>query len=328
MTGTFKANNPYNNFLLFIYGLVLKLPSFIHPEVPKPEKWDGFLYKLFISWLHPAGKNFTQLYSIIAFLLIYLQAIAINKLVNDQRLLPKPNYLTGMAYILIASVYPGWNGLHPVLISISFLIPVLSKLCSLHNNPEAKTTLFNIGLISGIAILVYFPTIVFLVMVLAGIAITRTFKLPEWIIVFLGVICPFYFLAAGMFLAGKNLAELTPTFALSNPLMPANPWAYAALVLILFTAAVGLIFVQNNMRRLLVQSRKSWSILLIFLLMSIVIPFLNTQPAFSFWMFTAIPLSALAAAAFLYPDRKWFPIVIHWGLVALTAVMAYFYITK
>jgi hypothetical protein len=56
VTGTFKANNPYNNFLLFIYGLVLKLPSFIHPEVPKPEKMGW----VFIQTFHQLASSGRQ----------------------------------------------------------------------------------------------------------------------------------------------------------------------------------------------------------------------------------------------------------------------------
>ena len=105
MTGIFKANNPYNNFLLLIYGLALKIPMFINPNVPQPQQLDGFLYKAMLLWLKPVAANFHLVYSIITFLLLFVQAISINKLINSQRLMKKPNYLSGMAYLLITSLF-------------------------------------------------------------------------------------------------------------------------------------------------------------------------------------------------------------------------------
>lgn len=65
--GTFKANNPYNNFLLFVYGFVLKLPMFLHPKVPIPQKLDGFLYKAMLQWFSGWNISFPIIYSIMAF---------------------------------------------------------------------------------------------------------------------------------------------------------------------------------------------------------------------------------------------------------------------
>ena len=69
MTGTFKANNPYNTFLLFVYGILLKLPMFLHPKVPQVQQIDGFLYRALLKWLQPIVGNFPGIYAIFAFLL-------------------------------------------------------------------------------------------------------------------------------------------------------------------------------------------------------------------------------------------------------------------
>ncbi len=328
MTGTFKANIPYNTFLLFVYGLVLRLPSFIHPVIPVPQKDDAFFYKTVLNWIQPAGNSFPFIYSALVFLLLYFQAISLNKMVNSQRLLPKPNYLPGMSYLLLTAVFPGWYLLSAPLLVTSFLIWIVSKLCTLHNNPDPKTTLFNIGWMMGTATLFYFPSIAFVLLVLSGLAISRTFKLPEWITVFLGIATPYYLLWAWFFLNDKGQEELAPTFALSVPILPGSGWSYAAIILIIMASIVGIIFIQNSMRRLLVQSRKSWSILYLYLLIALIVPFLHAVPSFDYWILSMVPLAAIVGAAFLFPDRKWFPLVVHWSLVLLTGVLAYFYYVK
>lgn len=324
MTGTFKANNPYNNFLLFVYGLVLKLPMFIHPEIPRTQQLDGILYRGFLNWLAPAAKTLPIIYSIIAFLLLYIQAITLNKLLNNHRLLPKPNYLAGMSYLLITSLFTEWYILSAPLIINTLLIWVLSRLCNLYNNPNAKTILFNVGMITGVASLFYFPSVAFSLLIIVGITITRPFKLPEWIIALVGIITPYYFLGAWFFLTDRWASYRFPGVSVTLPKFNESVWAYIAIIFVLITIIVGMIFIQNNMRRLLVQSRKSWSLIYLYLLVAIVVPFLNAAHSFDYWILTAVPVSAFAAAAFLFPERKWFSFFIHWSLVALSVIVGYF----
>ena len=122
MTGTFKANNPYNTFLLLVYGILLKLPVFLHPAIPQPQQTDGFLYKALLKWLQPFGTTFPIIYGIIAFILLYSQAVSFNKLANELRLMQKNNYLTGMSYMLVTSLFAEWNVLSAPLIINSPLI--------------------------------------------------------------------------------------------------------------------------------------------------------------------------------------------------------------
>lgn len=151
MTGIFKANNPYNNFLLLLYAFLLKLPIFIHPHVPKAYETDGFLYRSLLQFLEPAGKNMPVIYSFISLVLLYIHAISLNKLVNSQRLMQKLNYLAGMSYLLITSLFIEWSYLSSALIINTFLIIVLSGLCNLNNSHSPKSSLFNLGMIAGVA---------------------------------------------------------------------------------------------------------------------------------------------------------------------------------
>ena len=154
MTGTFKANNPYNTFLLLVYGLLLKLPMFLHPVIPVPQQTDGFLYKvLLIQLTKTVGNTIPFIYPFISFLLLYTQAITFNKLANDQRLMQKPNYLTAMAYLLITSLFKEWNFLSAPLIVNTLLIWVWANMSGLYNEKKAKSTLFNIGIGIGIFLL-------------------------------------------------------------------------------------------------------------------------------------------------------------------------------
>lgn len=297
---------------------------FIHPSVPSAQPLDGILYNGFMDILKPAGSKAPVIYSIIAFFLLYFQAMGINKVLNDQRLLPKPNYLAAMSYLLFTSVFREWSVLSAPLIINTLLIWVLARSCTIYNNPNAKTQLFNIGMLAGLSSLFYFPAIAFSILIFVAIIITRPFSLQEWVVALLGILTPYYFEASWLFLSGRWKSFSLPAVSVNVPIFHETLFASIAIAIILIIILTGMVFAQNNMRRLVVQSRKSWSLIYLYLAVSILVPFLNSTHNFDYWILTAVPAAAFGGAAFLYPERKWFSLLFHWSLVILTFILGFF----
>ena len=297
---------------------------FLQPKIPQSQQIDGFLYKALLKWLQTMGNNIPVIYPMIAYGLLYTQAIAFNRLVIEQRLMQRPNYLTGMSYLLVSSLFSEWNMLSAPLIINTLLIWVWAKMSGLYNNPYPKTTLFNIGIAIGCATFFYFPSLAFAALIIFGLALTRAFKLAEWLIALLGIITPYYFLLAWVFLTDKWKGYTFPGFAVTNPKFTQTNWAYAAIIIVLFITAIGLFFIQQNFRRQLIQARKSWNLVYLFLFVAVFVPFVNATHTFEYWILCAVPLSAFMGAAFLYPGKKWFPQVLHWLMVAFVIVISYF----
>ncbi|HNH20763.1 MAG TPA: DUF6427 family protein [Ferruginibacter sp.] len=325
MTGIFRANNSYNNFLLLLYAVLLKLPIFLHPQVPQAQQIDGFLYKELLNWLKPVGTGLPIIYSLIALLLLYTQAVAFNKFVNDQRIMQRPNYLTGMSYLLITSLFVEWNVLSSPLIINTLLIWVWAKMSGLYNSQSPKSALFNIGIVIGLSTFFYFPSLAFSALIIFGLALTRPFKLAEWVVALLGIITPYYFLLAYVFLADKWKGYNLPGVAVTLPVFDQTHWAYAAIGIVLFTSIIGIFFIQQNFRRQLIQARKSWNLIFLYLLVALFVPFINATHTFEYWILCAVPLSAFLGAAFLYPAKGWFPLLLHWLMVAFVIAINYFY---
>ncbi len=297
---------------------------FLHAKVPQPQLIDGFLYKALLKWVQPLGAAFPAFYAIVAFILLYTQAVSFNKMINELRLMQKPNYLAGMSYLLVTSLFTEWNVLSSPLIINTLLIWVWARMSGLYNDASPKTTLFNIGIAIGLSTFFYFPSIAFAVLVVAGLAITRPFRLAEWLIALFGVITPYYFILAITFLIGKLKDYRFPGVAVTYPKFNQTGWAYAAIIIVLVTAATGFFFVQQNFRRQLIQARKSWNLVFLYLLAAILVPFINATHTFDYWILCTVPISALMGAAFLYPGKKIIPLVLHWGMVALVIAINYF----
>ncbi|MGC4100065.1 DUF6427 family protein [Ferruginibacter sp.] len=324
MTGTFKANNPYNTFLLLVYGILLKLPMFLYPRVPKEQLIDGFLYRALLKWLQPIAGGFPVLYAIIAFVLLYTQAISFNRMVNELRLMQKPNYLTGMSYLLVTSLFSEWNMLSSPLIINTLLIWVWARMSGLYNDANPKRSLFNIGIAIGIATFFYFPSLAFAALIIFGLALIRPFKLSEWLIALVGIITPYYFVLSWFFLTDKWQNYKFPGIAVTSPKFNQTNWAYAAIFIVLLTSIAGFFYVQQNFRRQLIQARKSWNLVFLYLVVAVFIPFINATHTFEYWILCAVPLSSLLGAAFLYPNKRLVPLVLHWVMVAFVIAISYF----
>lgn len=309
---------------MLLYGVLLKLPMFLHPQMPTRQKIDGFLYKALLSWLEPVSAGLPFIFPLITFLLLFSQAVYFNKLVNDLRIMQRPHYLTGMSYLLITSLFAEWNVLSSPLIINSVLIWVWAKMSGLYSDPNPKTTLFNIGVTIGAGTFFYFPSIAFTALIIFGLAIIRPFKLAEWLIALLGIITPYYFLLAIVFLTDKWQGYKFPGFAVTAPVFDQSKWAYLAISIVLLGSVIGIFYVQQNFRRQLIQARKTWSLLFLYLPVAVFVPFVNATHSFEYWILCAVPITAFTAAAFLYPSKRWFPAVLHWLMVAFVIVINYF----
>jgi magnesium-transporting ATPase (P-type) len=324
VTGTFKANNPYNTFLLLIYGIVLKLPMFLHPVKPEPQQTDGFLFKQLLLQLNSVGSRLPAIYPLIAFILLYTQAVIFNQLANGQRLMQKPNYLTAMSYLLITSLFKEWNVLSAPLIICSLLVSVWARMSALNQAKRPGATLFNIGIIIGVATFFYFPAIAFAALIIFGLVLTRPFRLTEWVLSLLGIITPYYFLFCYIFLSDKWKGYKLPGIAISLPSFYDNTFALAAIIIVLVATVTGFFYIRQNFLRQLVQTRKSWNLVFLYFIVAVFIPFINATHNFAYWILCAVPLSAFVACAFLYPKAKWFPRLLHWIMLAFVIAVGYF----
>ena len=324
MTGIFRANNPLNTFLLFVYGLLLKSAWFINPQIPIVQKSDGFLFNDILIFIKPTFDAWPISYSIVSYLLIFTQAVSFNHYMNSRKLMQKNNYLPAMSYLLITSLFIDWNLLSAPLVINTLLIWVWSRLTDLYKSQHVKSTLFNVGLAIGICSFFYFPSLAFILMVIFALLFTRAPKVAEWLMPIIGVFTTFYFLFSYLFLTNRLYRFSLPGFTIAYPPLTEKNIVYAIMGIVVLLTIVGMYYVQATSSKQVVQVRKSWTLLLLYLIVAIIIPFINTSPNFAYWIIAVVPASAFVASAFFYPRIRWIPMVLHWVLVAFVIYMQYF----
>lgn len=312
MTGTFKQKNSGNVLVLLVYGLILKFSIFLHPQAPLQQPDDHFLYRWLVGFLHPLNL-WPGVYSLISYLLLYSQALLLNRVCNAQKMMAKPSYLVAMSYMLTTSLIVEWNYFSAPLLINSLLIWLFYRLNTLYNSPRPGSVVFNAGLIMGFITLLYQPAIVFVLFLMFAVFIVRPFRIKEWLIGLLGVTAPYYFLGLLLFLTNQwDWKKIQPDISFSLPPMPGSIFVTISIALLVLPFIIGGFYVQNNLSKMFIQVRKSWSLLLVCLLISMLIILINGGTNYVNWSLCIVPLAVFHGAAYFYPQSRLFPAIMHW----------------
>ena len=262
MTGIFKQKTSSNIIILLVYGLILKFNHFLHPAGPLQQPEDHFLYNWLIGFLKPLNIP-PVLYVLFSFLLLYSQALLFNRICNDQKLLPRPNYLPAMAHMLTTSLFWDWNFFSAPLLANTFLIWIFYRMTTLPTIQRPAGAIFAIGVQIGIVTLLYRPAVVFVALVILALFIMRPFRLKEWAINLLGITMPYYFLALVLYLGNQwDWNKIKPVFSISLPAIPSSVYTTISIILLVVPFMIGGYFVQANLNKMYIHVRKSWSLLL------------------------------------------------------------------
>jgi hypothetical protein len=157
-------------------------------------------------------------------------------------------------------------------------------------------------------------------------AIMRPFRLNEWLICILGITTPFYFYAVYIFIQDKwSWEAFLPHISIGVPSLKQSAWLAGSVFLLMVPFLAGGYYVQDNLRKMLINVRKGWSLLLLYLMAAFLLPFVNTSETFENWVMAMVPMAAFHACTYLYSTLRIFPLLIFW--ITVVFVLAYQYYT-
>lgn len=280
------------------------MPLLLHPKVAAASTTDAGIYRYIISVIN--SSSLPGFYaSVFAFVLLMTQAFLLNYLMNEYRMVSRQTYLPAMSYLLVTSLLPEWNFLSAPLVATTLVVVCFIYLFHLYNLANTKGKIYNMGLMIGICSYIYFPSAAFILCLLLGILILKPFRFNELILLLLGTMTPYYFHAAYLFLTDSfSFQNFVPAIDVDVPRIKSSIYLAVSTFLLAVPFLVGGFFVQSHLHRMLIQIRKNWSILLLYLLLAFFIPFLNTDNSFSNWILLAPPFAAFHTACYFYLTRN------------------------
>ncbi|NCI47294.1 DUF6427 family protein [Sediminibacterium soli] len=318
MVFLFRDKSIANIFFLLLLSLAVHLHFFIVPPPVVANVNDGAISMLIANYATSLPQS--ALF-VVYVLVVVLQAIRLNMVLGEMRMFQNNSYTTAMAYVLLSGILPQWCSISSALVANFLLIWIFIKLSRLYNHPSPKTLLFNTGLIVGFSVICYHPTAILIGVVLFALMVVRPFRLAEWVILLMGVLLPYYFLFAFLYL-GDRIAEFKSFLPYLQLHLPLTQWSIALIVqvsLLFVMMVAGLVYWQLTHKRMVIQIRKNWGVMMVMLFILLPIPFLFQQAGIESAFMCAVPLAAFSSNAFSVPRRLVLPNILFWLAVAVLA---------
>lgn len=296
MLQVIRNNNPITVIVLFIYALAVNWQALFNPQLPVAQEGD-FLFHIITGFLKVVLFNSAFGFTLLAVIMIALQGMFLNAIANRHKIFSRPTYVVAFVYISLCSLFTPFAYFNEALLINWVLVMMADIILQLPQSQKARKQVFNVGFAIGIAALISFPAILYLLLLLLALAMLRNLNWGEWIVAILGCLTPIYFAAGLLFLF--DVLHWMPGwvhFGFNLPTSIDKP-AYLIIMLIgLITLFVmGVYILQRQITRVSIFTRRSWTALAGCFLISFPVAILTNPEIKAAWL-VAMPVLALIIA--------------------------------
>lgn len=328
MLSFFKSNNPGVVVFYIFYLAAFRLYALFGPLdanlfTGHSEPLTRASYSV-LTALHATGVLPGLIFS---GMLSFVQALLMNKLANDNKILPRKNYLAGLLYIIVISFFKEGLLLSPPMLALTFVILAAIRLFALIHKEKAAGDIFDVGFLVAVATLFYFPCIILVLFVIFGIATVRHFELKEWVVAFIGFTTPFFLAFTWYFwhdetgFLMRNIASLQQGRWLTGASMSRVDAIVLGGVAVLTLLALAIL--PAALYSSLIQVRKYANILIVLMVLIVIAFFLQQKVNLSHWVLLALPLSVIFSIALVQMRRKAISELLHLMLILLVLTGQY-----
>jgi hypothetical protein len=184
----FKQNGFLSSLVLLPYAILIRVNNLITAKSILPsEDYSGLANSVLSTFSNPI------LQGIISSLLIYIQALLINRLVIKHRITKETTHIPGLLYILLSAFLVDFLYLTPELMSLTFIIIATHITMTTYNEKEAAGPVFSVGFLIGLSSLFYFTFYYYLIIGFLCLLILKSISLKDVIQFLIGVSLPTFF---------------------------------------------------------------------------------------------------------------------------------------
>jgi hypothetical protein len=290
----FKSNEKLINGLILLLPIFLALPFFFKSEQ--------------IDLLLVLSTGFKGLDISLVILLIAFQAIYLNSIVNSYKLVADNSHLTSLMFVVLNCSFLELFNLNLVLIGNTFVLLGIHQLLRLYDRKGGFALLFNAGFFISVALVIYFPNVVFLLFLWTGVLYMMSAKWRDFVITLIGFSVPIAYLLSYKFVVGDlSFFELgVDGIAIFN-----FSWGQLSVLgkillsCILLTVFMAFMRVASSMNRGTIRTRKMFVIIFLMCLFGLLTLSLNGVDYLATFIVLTVPLSILMAKFFQQIKKQW-----------------------
>jgi hypothetical protein len=170
----FKRNLFINSILLLPYAILIRINNLLNPIVVSAQSNHSSLLEYIYGVLSgPIAQG------LLSTILVYIQALLINRLVIKHSLTRENSLIPGLLYILLSAFMTEFLYLSGELIGLTFIITAVYIILKTYNQKEVASDMFGSGFLIGLAGLFYFPYYFFLVISALSFLILKSFTFKD-----------------------------------------------------------------------------------------------------------------------------------------------------
>lgn len=319
MIGLFKQRNPILWLALLLYAVAVKWIYFTWPQSVTATPVGGHLFKPILEFFAD-GKESSLPLRFIGLLLNLVQAFQLNGLINRNKMMGAATYLPALSYLTISSFFVQWNDFTSWSLVLCLMLWMFQGQFKLYQIPQSRGAVYNRCLVWGLLPLLEPAAFPFILWGLIGIWVMRPFRWPEFWIMLMGLVTPYYFMMIWNYWNGVGeWYRVVPSLHLYYPQIGEARWFVAMGMLLAIPTLVGMGQVQSNLRKMLIPVRKGWTHWTIWLFLSLLLPFLLPQQYGPGYTAILLPTAAFQACFFYYTSLRIVPVLFFW--LELAAVL-------
>ncbi len=307
MLQLFRNNSPFTVIVLFIFALVAKFQTLLHPVAPVPVS-GHFLFNYILKGLDVVFRHGAFAYTMLAIVILFVQAIYLKSIASRHKLFPRSTYIPSFVFLLLTSIYPAFNTFSETLIINWLLLGAMDVMFGFTQTTQPRKLIYNAGLLVSMAALFQFTLLAFFFLLLVGMVLFRPFNLGEWSVAVMGYATPFYFMACILFLADRlGVYREWPHFGFSLSSHVHSIFYIIVVIMgILILLASGVYAMQLNVAMSNIYIRRDWIALSFYLIISIFVAILTDEALKTAWLITMPALSIIISHALLLEKNKRF----------------------
>ena len=185
----FRSNQIFVALIVALYVFLVHMAALTGALQPLEQSSEGgMLYQSLFGW----AKSEPFYSALMAAFLVIIQAIVVNTLADEFRLMGERNWFPGLFYALITSALPDFLFLSAPLVAATFIPLSLWRIFNAFQKPNVTSAILDGALWISVASLFYPPAIWLLVSGFAGLEVVRVFRLHERFVFLIGAFIPLF----------------------------------------------------------------------------------------------------------------------------------------
>lgn len=319
MISFFRKNLFINSLLLLPYIVLLRIKSFFIDQPYVCGDGESYLTKNIFDIF-----DTVTLQAVLSIVIIYINALMINRIVIKNNLSKENNLVSGLMYVIFASFLLQLLPLSPVLLASPFIILSVQCIFNSYNNLKASDEIFLSGFYMATASLFYFPVFYFFLFTMIGFIIMRSFTFKERIQHIIGWSIPLVLAMAWEYFNMYAAQDIPFYFYSKFGFIWLNGIPLPVLLLMLFIGILTLICIFSfgtYMSKKVIASQKRVSILYWLMLFSGLTILIYSGLAIDHIHIIAIPFAIFITLNLLEMKNQLWPEILHLLFILLLVIL-------